>query len=150
MIRDYPLTGTGFGTFGVAFSRYQTSAIGSFVAHAHNDYLEFASDTGLIGAALVFLPIFWLFGKMVISFLDDLRFYRRAITLACIGSTLMLVIHTFVDFNLQIPANALIFSVVLGIGYKAAVLEPRAATKTVPVATSPERHQPQISREALA
>jgi hypothetical protein len=69
------------------------------------------------------LPILYLFFKMTISFLTDPRRYRPAVTLGCIGSTLGMLIHSATDFNLQIPANALIFAVVLGIGYKAACVE---------------------------
>jgi O-antigen ligase len=125
VIRDYPLTGTGLGTFGVAFRHYQTDLVNFYVDHAHNDYLEFAADTGLLGAALLFLPIFYLFFKMVVSFLNDPRRYRPAVTLGCIGSTLAMLVHSVTDFNLQIPANALIFAVVLGIGYKAVCVERR-------------------------
>lgn len=141
MVRDFPLTGTGFGTFGVAFRQYQTTSIGLVVAHAHNDYLEFVSDVGLLSSGLIFLPIYWLLAKMIASFLGDPRFHRRAVTLGCIGSTLMMLIHTFVDFNLQIPANALIFSVVLGIGYKAACLEPRKVNAVPEVASEPKELQ---------
>lgn len=125
LVHDHPLTGTGLGTFGTAFRRHQTDLVESYVDHAHNDYLEFASDTGLPGVALLFLPILYLFTKMIISFLDDPRRYRRAVTLGCIGSTLALLVHSVTDFNLQIPANALILAVVLGVGYKAACIERR-------------------------
>ena len=126
LIRDYALTGTGLGTFRLSFRHYQTSMVNFYFDHTHNDYLEFASDTGLPGAALLFLPVLYLLVRMTVSFLSDQRRYRRAITLACIGSTVALLVHSVMDFNLQIPANALIFAVVLGIGYKAACLEPRA------------------------
>jgi len=125
LVRDYPLTGAGLGTFGLAFRHYQTDLVNLYVDHAHNDYLEFAADTGLVGVALLFLPILYLFFKMIISFLVDPRRYRPAVTLGCIGSTLGMLIHSATDFNLQIPANALIFAVVLGIGYKAACVEQR-------------------------
>lgn len=131
VIRDYPLTGTGLGTFGVAFRHYQTDLVNFYVDHAHNDYLEYASDTGLLGAVLLFLPILYLFFKMVISFLTDPRRYRPAVTLGCIGSTLAMLVHSVTDFNLQIPANALIFAVVLGIGYKAVCVERREEKQTV-------------------
>ncbi len=125
LVRDSPLLGTGLGTFGLALRRYQTSFVSSYVDHAHNDYLESASETGLLGVALLFLPILYLWIRMVISFLDDARRYRRSVTLACVGSTLALLVHSVTDFNLQIPANALIFAVVLGIGYKASTVERR-------------------------
>ena len=125
LVREHPLTGTGLGTFGAAFRHYQTNFVNKYVDHAHNDYLEFASETGLVGLALLFLPIFYLFIRMIVSFLDDPHRYRRSVLLGCIGSTLALLIHSITDFNLQIPANALIFAVVLGIGYKAACVERR-------------------------
>ncbi len=130
MVRDYPLTGTGLGTFGVGFRRYQTAFADRYVDHAHNDYLEIAAETGVPGAALLFLPILYLFGRMILSFLDDPRRYRRSVTLGCIGSTLALLLHSMTDFNLQIPANALIFSVVLGVGYEAACIEREGRNQT--------------------
>src|SRR5256712_700904 len=125
LVRDYPLTGTGLGTFELSFRHYQTTMVELDFDHAHNDYLEFTSNTGVPGAALLFLPVLYLLIKMIGCFLGDSRTYRRAIVLACVGSTVALLVHSVMDFNLQIPANALIFSVVLGIGYKAACLEPR-------------------------
>jgi len=125
LIHDYPVTGTGLGTYGLAFRRYQTALVNYFFEHAHNDYLEFASDTGLPGAALLFVPILVLLAKMIVSFLGDPRRYRRAVTLGCIGGTVAILIHSAIDFNLQIPANALVFAIILGIAYKGAWLEPR-------------------------
>ncbi len=125
LIRDYPLTGTGLGTFGVAFRPYQTDLVNYYVDHAHNDYLEFASETGLLGASLLFLPILYLLGRMINSYLEDPSRFRRSATLGCVGSTLALLLHSISDFNLHIPANALLFAVVLGVGYKAAVVERR-------------------------
>jgi O-antigen ligase len=125
LIRDHPLAGTGLGTFGIAIRPYQTTGVSREVGNAHDDYLEVASDTGVTGAGLLFLPIFYLFFKMTSSFLDDPRRFRRSITLGCIGSTLAILIHSAVDFNLQIPANALIFAAVLGMSYKIVFVERR-------------------------
>jgi O-antigen ligase len=132
LCRDYPLFGTGLGTFGVAFKPYQTAFVSFFVDHAHNDYLEAVAETGWAGAALLFVPIVVLLVRMVLSFLDDPRHYRRAVTLGCIGSTLAVLVHSLIDFNLHIPANALIFAFALGIGYKASCVERREERKNSP------------------
>ncbi len=132
LVRAYPGTGSGFGTYGIAFRPYQTGLVTAFVDHAHNDYLEYASETGLLGAALVFLPIVYLTGRMVMSFLTDTRRYRRMVTLGCIGATLALLLHSLTDFNLQIPANALSFAVVLGMGYKIGCIERRGEQPVTP------------------
>jgi O-antigen ligase len=136
-IRDFPLVGSGLGTFEVVYRRYQTTLVSMNVDHAHNDFLEFASDTGIPGAVLLFLPIFYLLAKMLVSFLDDPRSYRRAVTLGCIGSTMAILLHSVTDFNLQIPSNALVFAVVLGIGYRVACLDRRAASEARREAHSP-------------
>lgn len=124
LLHDYPWTGTGLGTFSLAFRHYQMSWVQLFVEHVHNDFLEFATDAGIPGAALLFLPIVYLLVKMVVVFLRDPRRYRSSVLLGCIGSVLAILIHSAMDFNLQIPANALTLAVVLGIGYKAACVEP--------------------------
>ena len=125
LLRKNPILGTGLGTYEDALRPFQTHLVDVTIDHAHNDYLEFASETGLIGFGLLFVPIFYLLVRMIISFLKDHRRYRSAILLGCIGSTLALLVHSLTDFNLQIPANAMIFAAILGIGYKAACVEPR-------------------------
>lgn len=117
--RDYPAVGTGLGTFAVAFRRYQTTSLDLFVDHAHNDYLEVTTDTGILGAGLLFIPIVALLIKMILAYPGTRNSYRRSVLLACIGGTAALLIHSAMDFNLQIPANALLFAAVLGIGFKA-------------------------------
>jgi O-antigen ligase len=121
MIHDHPLTGMGFGTYTSGLRHYQTYLVDYTVTHAHGDFLELTAGTGLTGAALLFVPIFVLLGMMIHSFLTDSRRFRPAVTLGCIGGTLALLIHSVADFNLHIPANALVFAVVLGIGYKTCI-----------------------------
>ncbi|MGH9447604.1 MAG: O-antigen ligase family protein, partial [Terriglobia bacterium] len=108
------------------FRHVQNSWVTYTVTHAHNDYLELTAGTGLIGALLLFVPIFILLVLMIWSFITDTRRYRPAVILGCVGGTLAILIHSAADFNLHIPANALVFAVILGIGYKAACLERRA------------------------
>jgi len=119
IIRDYPTVGTGLGTFVVAFRRYQTTSLDFLVDHAHNDYLEVTTDTGTLGAGLLFIPIIVLLFKMILAYVKARNPYRRSVLLACIGGSAALLIHSVADFNLEIPANALLFAVILGIGSKA-------------------------------
>jgi len=55
MARDYPLFGTGAGTFATAFMRYRGPDILDFYDHAHNDYTQFLVETGALGSAPVAL-----------------------------------------------------------------------------------------------
>lgn len=126
IIRNNPVFGTGLGTFEYAFNPYQDTFMQLKVEHLHNDYLEFASELGLPGVVLLFGPIFYLLGKMIVVIASDRSRYRRSILLGCIGSVVGLLTHSLADFNLQVPANALVFAVVLGLGYKVSCLEPTA------------------------
>src|ERR1700719_128847 len=54
LIGGHPLLGSGLGTFPVAFTRVQSTFLGKFVNHAHNDYLELATDLGIPAAVLFF------------------------------------------------------------------------------------------------
>jgi len=97
LLRDYPLLGSGLGTFGIAFRAYQTTSVGLWFDQAHNDYLQFATELGVIGFFLLFGPIFWLMLRMIRSFLNDLNHYRASVTLGCIGGATALLVHSQCD-----------------------------------------------------
>lgn len=126
LLYDYPWLGTGLGTFGIVFKKYQASSLNYWFDQAHNDYLQFSVELGLLGFLAFFGPIFWLLIRMMRSFMNDPSRFRASVTLGCIGGSFALLVHSFTDFNLQIPANAMIFAVILGIGYKASCLERKA------------------------
>jgi len=117
LVRQHPLLGTGLGTFSVAYPSVQTAFLHYRVDHAHCDYLEVTSDLGVIGAVLVFGSIFWVLAQAV-------RFCGKAETgmdnvvrLGCIGSITAILVHSFADFNLYIPGNALVFSVIVALAW---------------------------------
>jgi O-antigen ligase len=112
LIRQHSLLGTGYGTFPVAYPSVQTAFLTYRVDHAHCDYLEIASDVGVIGAALIFGSIVWAFVRLVqratpVADSDD-----EVVRCGCIGSIAAILVHSLTDFNLYIPGNALVFVVV--------------------------------------
>lgn len=109
--------GTGLGTFAVVFPQYQTAYTRYLVDHAHNDYLEFGTELGLVGAAFLFFLIIYVLVRMLRAFFQRGDLWERALALGAAGSVLSLLLHSLTDFNLRIPANALVFSVILGLGY---------------------------------
>ncbi len=114
MIEDFNWTGSGAGTFEYAFPAYVNDNYGGY-DHAHNDYLELLSDLGYIGFSC-------LGGLVAISLWQALKALRyrhssfvRGMGFAGLMGTLSLLIHSSVDFNLQIPANAMLFIAMLAI-----------------------------------
>lgn len=110
MFRDRPLLGWGLGTFPVVYPKYRSFYTNLFVNQAHNDYLQLLDETGLLGfgVGLWFLITLYRAGTRIS--LSS----RRASVAALVGCT-GIVVHSFTDFNLQIPANAALFFVLGGI-----------------------------------
>jgi putative inorganic carbon (hco3(-)) transporter len=116
LIWQHPLLGTGLGTFPIAFQAFQTSFLGQFVNHAHNDYLEIASDLGLPAAVMLFASVFVVLTHAVRTYFSSKENLDRIVAAGCVGSIVALLLHSMADFNLHIPANSLIFSLILGLG----------------------------------
>ncbi len=115
LIRAHPLLGTGLGTFPIAYTAVQSTFLTQFVNHAHNDYLELASDIGIPAAAMLFLSMIGVAGHALRRFLKVSSRFERYVALASVGSIAAILLHSLADFNLYIPANALVFAAVLGI-----------------------------------
>ena len=81
---------------------------------AHNDYVEAVAETGLVGAVLI-LSALALFFRLAFRDLGSrLRsggdWIQVGAALGCCG----LLVHSFFDYNLHIPANAAWFAVLAG------------------------------------
>src|SRR2546421_8231380 len=106
---DHPFAGTGLGTLQIVYPPYETLYDGKIVNHAHNDYLEVLAETGLLGG----ICCAWFLGVFLVQSLERLRQFNHSFSgalqlsgfLACSG----FLVHSLVDFNLHIPANALLF-----------------------------------------
>jgi O-antigen ligase len=129
IVRDHPLLGTGGGTFYLTYMAYQPNWEG-FYNHAHNDYLEIAADTGLLGLGL----LVGLAAHALWTAVGLLRRRRnpvlRSAGFAAVMSITAMALHALVDFNLHIPANALTFCVMVALPFAASRLhgrEPREA-----------------------
>ncbi len=73
IVKDFPVTGTGFGTFQSIFPKYRTHEWeGRILLYAHCDYLQLVSETGIVG--IFFIAVFWIyFVRLYASALRKLR-----------------------------------------------------------------------------
>lgn len=125
LVGAHPFAGSGLGCFEIAFASVQSAELDYTIDHAHNDYLEFAVELGLPAAALLFAAFFWLVARALQAAYLARSGLSRAHALGAACGVSALLVHSLADFNLQIPANALVFSALLGLG-SAVSLELRA------------------------
>ncbi|HSQ79154.1 MAG TPA: O-antigen ligase family protein [Candidatus Bathyarchaeia archaeon] len=116
MIRDFPLFGTGLGTFAAAYGAYEVpTATELRLVHAHNDYLEYAAELGLLGFVLLLGIILYLALSAYFAWRERRDPRARSLALGGLVSMAGMGLHTVTDFNLHIPANMVLFAVVLGL-----------------------------------
>ena len=120
IIVDFPVTGTGFGTFNSIFPAYRTFPGGMTYSHSHNDYIELATDGGIIGIILVGWFLAAVFRRSIRSFRKRRDAFSIYLFAGCFSGVLSMLLHSFTDFNLHIGANGLYFFLLLGLMVSAA------------------------------
>jgi O-antigen ligase len=124
MSRKRPVLGWGQGTFADVYPRFRSFYTDSLVNAAHNDYMQVLAETGILG-----------FGIMIWFLVSVLRPALRkshkwasdlngAVAVAAILGISGILVHSLVDFNMQIPANAALFYSLCTV----AAMEPRFKT----------------------
>jgi O-antigen ligase len=114
IIGDFPIFGTGLGTFASAYNAYETRGGAEMeLRHAHNDYLEYIAELGIVGAAILLGGILYLAVRATLAWRKRRNAQARALALGGIVSLAGIALHAVTDFNLHITANAVLFTVVL-------------------------------------
>ena len=109
IFRDYPIKGAGLGTMISVYPRYETLYDGYVVDHVHNDYIEALAETGLLGGLCGVAFLWLLYREARKSFVAEQGHFSRALHAGAIAAVCGLLLHSWVDFNLHIPSNALLF-----------------------------------------
>ena len=112
LIKDHPVAGVGFGGYWMAITRYDQASGDMSPQQAHNDYLEFAASSGIIGVAIAVWFVFTFLRRVRASLRTTDRFRRAARCGAILGLS-GIAVHSLVDFGLHIPSNAAIFIVLI-------------------------------------
>ena len=137
MVAERPVFGWGGGSYFVAFPPFKSRDMvlyKDYFDHAHNDYAEIAADTGLVGLALLAtLVLATLRRAWQLLTTRGQSTASRGTAYAGVMAITCLLLHSVVDFNLQIPANALTITALLAMVWatRREVL-PAASTRTPP------------------
>jgi O-antigen ligase len=116
LIRDHWLTGTGAGTYSPVVFLYQVFDTDLFqIGHAHNDYLEVASEWGVpFGLLICSLAWgYWLVSAIRLAGRKVMETGDTLIRLGALAGSAAFLSHSWVEFNWQIPANQLYFVTLL-------------------------------------
>lgn len=113
----WPL-GAGPGSFAAVYPQFQPPGLGVSVEHAHNDYVQLLMEFGVLFVALVGLAA-WLIQRQARALYWQMRvaghgMVTTRLQVCCGLGLLALLVHSWVDFNLRIPANAMLAACLLG------------------------------------
>jgi O-antigen ligase len=109
MTREHPFLGWGLGAFSFVYPAYRSFYTNSFVNAAHNDYLQIWVELGLIGFALSLWFMVVLYRRGLRNAVSRLNDPGAAMPLAALIGCTGFLVHALSNFNLQIPANGIMF-----------------------------------------
>lgn len=116
--------GAGPAHFDSLFPAYRPPPLQARPDRVHNDYLNTLADWGVVGASLVtvtwllfFLSIsrYWRAAYPVVGQLGIKRNNRNAFILGSAAGLFAILLHSAVDFNMHVPANAMLAVTLLAI-----------------------------------
>ena len=115
-VEDFWLTGSGLSSFQYVYPMYRSFGGRRFYSWAHNDYLQIAVELGLTGLILTGFIVAWIMRRAyrVRIRLSDQPGWGRLHAGYCTGA-IAVGLHSFTDFGLHLPANALLFAIIIGV-----------------------------------
>ena len=129
ILQDYPWLGAGLGSFETVYTRYRSFPSDLDWDHAHDDYAEVFAETGLIGGSLIVTAVaLFLAG----AFRNARRsegaadWIQLGAAIGCCG----LLVHSFMDFNFHVPANAMWFATCAALAQSRRERTPRVAHRS--------------------
>ena len=115
-IQDRPLLGHGLGAFVEGFPLYrdETLAVGKIWNAAHASWLELVMGVGIPAALGLGLALALLVKTCIGGVLTRKR--DTFAPIAALAASLLLGLHSLIDFSIQTPAVAMAYSMILGLG----------------------------------
>jgi O-antigen ligase len=135
-----PILGWGLGTFTTVYPQFRSFYTTLFVNAAHNDYIQALVETGIVGFAAILWFLIATYREGLRNLVSWNRSWSRTLGLASLVGCTGILVHSAVDFNLQIPANACVFYFLAAVTTStASLLEPspsrRSSRKSLGVAS---------------
>jgi O-antigen ligase len=123
MFLKKPILGWGLGTFPTVYPEFRSFYTTFFVNQAHNDYLQLLVETGVAGFGIAVWFLVVVFRRAARKLANWTETTSGAMTVAALLGCIGILVHSFLDFNLQIPANAALFYVLCAMAASGPLLE---------------------------
>jgi O-antigen ligase len=131
--RDFPLFGVGLETFSRIFPKYKTIELQYYYLYLENDYLQLLCALGIFGfgISLWFILSFFRhigsgYSKYQVEGISSVRYISLY---GCLTGLIAIMIHSFWDFNMHIPSNALLLSMLMGLAISGVRIDPKGYLK---------------------
>ncbi|MGH9946088.1 MAG: O-antigen ligase family protein [Pyrinomonadaceae bacterium] len=113
---ENPIFGAGLDAFGVAFSKFDTQSGLFRVENAHNEYLQFLAEAGVIGIIVVLSFVLLLFRNGLRTIANTRDPFLRSVAVGSLAGCFGILIHSFFDFPLRTPSNTFFFLLLAALG----------------------------------
>ena len=113
LIQDKWLTGTGAGTFYTAFPQVHHYTIHGLYDHAHNEYIQFMVEYGVLPTLLLGGMVLYCLYMALRALRDRRDSFYQGVAFGCVMAIIGMLMHIAVDFPLQAPATTVNFLAVL-------------------------------------
>jgi O-antigen ligase len=100
--------GAGFGSFGAAYTPYDSLGGLERVEQSHNDYLQVLADAGIVGFLLGAFFLYELF-RTGLKNAEASNKFRRGIAVGALAGCFAILVHSLFDFVLHITAVTMLF-----------------------------------------
>lgn len=117
--KQFPVFGSGLGTFREAFRRVQPRELDSLVEKAHSDPLQLLVTGGVVGATFGVLLSASLFVLLLRRWRAQRHREESAMILAGFGALLSLTFHGLVEYTMSVPVIPAVLACVLGMAWAA-------------------------------
>ncbi len=115
-IHKYWFSGVGPGAYQVFFVNHRMIEQTAFFDHAHNDYIEFAIEYGVLSVVLLAMLLLFLYRILIFIFKTNSSFYK-ILGIGVISCMIYMLLHGNMDFNARIPANVVTIIVAISVIY---------------------------------
>jgi len=135
LFNSSPLLGVGLGAYGRM--QFADKLSGILLYYAHNDYVQFAAETGVAGLLCASAMVMAFARRLLSGWRAIFSPQQRGLGAGLTGALSGFALHSAFDWNMHVPANALLLTVLVGTLWGIAAKDNAGASSGVAAETQP-------------